>query len=131
MADEKARRRAEFQEGTWVRMGDGQDWMFPRPPAPGCDREYDDLIRCHHEAEDADDALVIELALAIRLLSRNYAPRPDEYFAIFSFGEDHAARAHARAAISELINADLEAERVNGQSESPAAFPLHASFHTL
>ncbi len=108
MIEQKVRRRRDFQHGKWVRMGDGQRWMFPRPPAPGTDREYDALIRCLLEAEDADEARRFELALGILLLSRNYDPQPGEYEAIFSFGEDRATRLAAQAAISELIYNDLE-----------------------
>jgi len=89
-------------------MGDGQSWLFPHPPAPGTDREYDGLIRCLLEAEDAAEARRIELALGILLLSRNYDPQPSEYQAIFGFGEDHATRLAAQAAISELVYNDLE-----------------------
>jgi len=85
--------------------------MFPHPPLPGTDREYDGLIRCLIEAEDSDEAQQIELALGILLLSRNYAPRPDEYEAIFSFGENKARGSAARAAISELILESLEKRR--------------------
>ncbi len=108
MVEQKVRRRRDFQHGNWVRMGDGQRWMFPHPPAPGTDSAYDALIRCLHEAEDADEALKVELAIGILLLSRNYDPKPDEYEAIFSFGDDQATRSAAQAAISELIYKDLE-----------------------
>jgi len=108
MVEQETRRRGDFQPGNWVRMGDGQQWMFPDPPAPGADHEYDALIRCLLEAEDADEARRIELALGILLLSRNYDPRPSEYEAIFSFGEDQATGSAAQAAISELIYNDLE-----------------------
>src|ERR1700678_3498358 len=101
MVEEKVRRRAGFQSGRWVRMGDRQQWMFPPPPAPGIDPEYDALTRIHQEPEDADDERRIELAMAILLLSRNYDPTPDEYVAIFSFGTDPSAKSTAQAAISE------------------------------
>ena len=113
MVEEKVRRRADFQLGKPVRMGDRQQWMFPPPPAPGIDREYDALIRVHHESEDADDERRIELAMAILLLSHNYDPTPDEYVAIFSFGPDESAQSTAHAAISEVARRDLENQRVN------------------
>jgi hypothetical protein len=131
MVEEEARRRVQFEEGMWVRMGDGQAWMFPHPPAPGVDREYDDLVRCRHESEDANEALRAELALAIKLLSRNYNPRPDEYAAIFSFGADRAARWRARAAIAELIDDNLDEARLNRQPGPPATVPFRAHFRTL
>jgi hypothetical protein len=104
MVVEKVRRRAGFQSGRWVRMGDRQQWMFPPPPAPGIDPEYDALSRIHQESEDADDERRIELAMAILLLSRNYDLMPDEYVAIFSFGTDPSAKSTAQAAISEVVH---------------------------
>jgi hypothetical protein len=106
MVVEKVRRRAGFQSGRWVRMGDRQQWMFPPPPAPGIDPEYDALSRIHQESEDADDERRIELAMAILLLSRNYDLMPDEYVAIFSFGTDPSAKSTAQAAISEVVHRD-------------------------
>ena len=106
MVEEKVRRRAGFQSGRWVRMGDRQQWMFPPPPAPGIDPEYDALSRILQESEDADDERRIELAMAILLLSRNYDPTPDEYVAIFSFGTDPSAKSTAQAAISEVVHRD-------------------------
>jgi hypothetical protein len=106
MVVEKVRRRAGFQSGRWVRMGDRQQWMFPPPPAPGIDPEYDALSRIHQESEDADDERRIELAMAILLLSRNYDLTPDEYVAIFSFGTDPSAKSTAQAAISEVVHRD-------------------------
>jgi hypothetical protein len=121
MVKEKVRRRVGFQLGRWVRMGDQQHWMFPPPPAPGIDHEYDELIRVHHESEDADDERRIELAMAILLLSRNYAPTPGEYQAIFNFGPDESARSTAQAAISEIVRHDLEYQRAN---RPPAMTPI-------
>jgi hypothetical protein len=131
MVDEKARRRAGFQEGTWVRMGDGQDWMLPPPPVPGLDPAYDGLIRCRDEAEDGDEALRIELALAITQLARNYDPSPEEYAAIFGFGADQGARSRARAAISELINDTSDQARSSLQAAPPGTTPHQAGFRTL
>ena len=131
MVEEKVRRRMGFQAGRWVRMADGQEWMFPDPPVPGIDPDYDDLIRCRLESEDADEDLRIELALAIRLLSRNYNPKPDEYAAIFSFGDDESGRSRAQAAISTLVHHDLESHRANRQPARPSTLPLHAHFRTL
>lgn len=130
MVDENVRRRAGFQAGRWVRMGDRQHWMFPPPPAPGIDGEYDALIRVHHEAEDADDERRIELAMAILLLSRNYAPTPAEYQAIFDFGADDSARSTAQAAISEIVREDLENHRFNRLPAEPQSTTpiLHTQF---
>jgi hypothetical protein len=121
MVEEKVRRRAGFQVGRQVRMGDRQHWMFPTPPAPGIDPEYDGLVRVHDESEDADDERRIELAMAILLLSRNYDPTPDEYEAIFSFGLDRSAQSTAEAAISEVVRRDLENDRGNRLAAQPRA----------
>jgi hypothetical protein len=129
MVEEKVRRRTGFQLGSPVRMGDRQHWMFPPPPAPGVDTEYDALVRVHAESEDADDERRIELAMAILLLSRNYDPTPDEYEAIFTFGIDQSAQATAEAAISEVVRADLANQRVNRLAAQPQMtsplFPTH------
>jgi hypothetical protein len=119
MVEEKVRRRTGFQVGRQVRMGDRQNWMFPPPPAPGVDPEYDALVRVHAESEDADDERRIELAMAILLLSRNYDPTPDEYEAIFTFGIDQSAQATAESAISEVVRCDLEKQRVDGLAALP------------
>jgi hypothetical protein len=114
-------------------MADRQNWMFPHPPAAGIDREFDAMMRIHHESEDRDDERRIELAMAILLLSRNYDPRPDEYEAIFSFGTDQSARSVAQAAISELIHHDLEAQRVDRLPAQPQLTPplFHTHFGTI
>ena len=127
MVEEKVRRREGFQSGRLVRMGDRQQWMFPPPPAPGIDPEYDALSRILQESEDADDERRIELAMAILLLSRNYDPTPDKYEAIFSFGLDESAQSTAHATISEVVRCDLENQRVNWQPAQRHSAPL---FHT-
>jgi len=114
-------------------MGNRQQWMFPPPPAPGLDPDYDALIRIHRESEDADDEERIELAMAILLLSRNYDPKPEEYAAIFSFGADEPARSSARAAISEVVRHDLENQRVSrlpAQPQFTTPF-FHTHFRTV
>jgi hypothetical protein len=116
MIEHKLRRHRDFQSGRWVRMGDGQTWLFPHPPSPGTDREYDALIRCLLEAEDADEARRFELALAILLLSRVYDLEPSEYQAIFNFEADQATARAARTAVSELIYDDLKKSLKLGRS---------------
>jgi hypothetical protein len=134
MVEEKVRRREGFETGRWVRMGDHQHWMFPPPPAPGNDCEYDALIQVHHEAEDADDERRIELAMAILLLSRNYAPTPREYQEIFNFGADESARATAQAAIAEVVQPVLKQPRVNRApvQQPRSSTPMgHTHFRTV
>jgi hypothetical protein len=133
MVEERVRRRAGFQLGRWVRMGDRQPWMFPPTPAPGVDRNYDALIRAHHESEDADDERRVELAMAILLLSRNYAPTPGEYQALFNFGADESARSIAQVAISEIVRHDLENHGANRlPAQTQLTTPIrHTHFRTV
>ncbi len=131
MVEQKVRRRREFQAGSWVRMGDGQRWMFPDPPSLGTDREYDALIRCLLEAEDKEEARRIELALGILLLSRNYDPQPSEYEAAFNFGAYKATRSAAQAAISELIYNDLEKRCIECVPQQSPITSIRAVFGTL
>jgi hypothetical protein len=112
MADESTLRRPIFREGIWIRMADGQAWLFPRPLAPGLDPEYDATVRGLHEAEDHDEALRFELALGILLLARNYDLSPRDYEEIFGFGTDHAASTAMHAALSEMIAESIQPERL-------------------
>jgi hypothetical protein len=107
MLEQNLRRLSGFQSGVWVVMGDGQRWMFPHPPTPGTDHEYDALLRCLLQSEDLEEAWRIELALSILLFSRNYDPQPSDYEAIFDFGADQGSLSLAQAAISTWIYADL------------------------
>ena len=75
MVEEKVRRCADFELGKWVPMGDRQHWMFPPPPAPGIDRDYDALIRVHREAEDADDCTESSLPLRFYCSRATTLPR--------------------------------------------------------
>jgi hypothetical protein len=121
MVEEKFRRRAGFQSGRCVRMGDRQQWMFPPPPAPRIDPEYDALARIHQQSEDADDERRIELAMAILLLSRNYDLTPDEYVAIFSFETNPSAKSTAQAAISEIVRRDVQKLNVHSMMSRPGS----------
>ncbi len=118
MVAEKTRRKSGFAGGVWIRMADGQEWLFSNPPAPGNDPEYDALVQGLLEAEDESEARKFELAIAIWLLSRNYQPSPREYEEIFSFASDNAARSCAQEAISTLIASNL------GRTLRPAAESL-------
>jgi hypothetical protein len=134
MVQESARRRSGFQSGTWVRMGDGQNWMFPAPPEPGIDWEYDALVQSLLEPEDEHDEARIEFALAIRLLSRNYDPEPEEFQSIFSFGADQRAKSAAQAAIAGLIWSDSNRPRSGlpaGNPQRSATVPGFRTFHSL
>jgi hypothetical protein len=121
MVAEKARRRAGFQDGVWIRMADGQEWLFKNPPVPGVDAEYDGLVQGLLEAEDQHEARKFELAIALLLLSKNYQPSPREYQDIFCFDGSDEAQSSATKAISTLIFSDLERRRRHVAGERPAA----------
>jgi hypothetical protein len=110
-------------------MADGQEWSFPRPPAAGLDLEFDATMGALREAEDHDDALRAELALAILLLSRNYELRPADYQQIFGFGAGSAALGEFRAAFSEMISESAQSRLPERPLSSPrvAAGSLRSS----
>lgn len=94
MRPEPECRRPEFTEGCKVKLGDGQEWTFPRPilrvvptrdesggfslrQAPPFGPEYQaDLERYlnHDHADDGSfyEGLEIRAGLAVKLLLRNY-----------------------------------------------------------
>jgi hypothetical protein len=119
MVDESVHRRATFREGKWLRMADGQDWSFPRPPAPGADLEFDATLRTLHEAESWDEALRAEFALAILLLSRNYDLMPREYEQIFGFGTRKADRSLFQSAFSGMISESSHREQHASLEDRP------------
>lgn len=90
MLDEKALRRPGFTEGSAVKLGDGQEWTFPKPYLSmytqigeggkleaghvftfGAD--YADRLDQYIECEDSIEKMFIQLELAGGLLLRNYA----------------------------------------------------------
>jgi hypothetical protein len=131
MVAEKVRRRSQFEGGVWIKMADGQEWLFGDPPAQGVDPDYDGLVQGLLEAEDQHEARKFELAIGMLLLSRNYQPSAREYEEIFSFSNGDAARSSAEEAISTLIGSDLDRKRryaVTQPRSTPAALrpPLPA-----
>lgn len=94
MRPETECRREEFSEGCKVRLGDGQEWTFPKPvlrllpvrkedggfglrPAPPFGPDYQkDLLKYLDAARDDDasflDFLCLRVTLAATLLARNY-----------------------------------------------------------
>jgi hypothetical protein len=106
MLNETTYRSLSFQEGTEVRLADGNVWTLPAA-APlleqdGTSNEADEslsgLLDGVLEAEDRSEQLRAELALAIHLLGRNYRIGPRQYQAILAF-----------AAGSPLLGASQEA----------------------
>jgi hypothetical protein len=97
MLDEKALRKATFQEGIMVRMADGQDWMLPKPRirlkprivdgkveiggGPSFGPDFDDHLDILFGVSDADPAerLRIKFEVAVRLLAANYDLKPDDF----------------------------------------------------
>src|SRR4051794_40414025 len=96
MTDEWCLRRPDFLPGTQVRLGGGQEWTLPDPPARpavnasgpadpwrgGCDSigtDYEATVAAILDAEDEAGRLLAELALAICLLGRNYTLTPADY----------------------------------------------------
>lgn len=127
MVDERTLRRPTFSGGVPIRFGDGQFWVVPLPVgaedvADGDGIEtlraamrlrfgpgYLELLQAIREAEDHDELLRMEMALAIRLLRSNYDLDPSLYERILGFDSDEdlarmqqamadVARAHLRAA---------------------------------
>jgi hypothetical protein len=87
--DEQALRKPGWEEGTWIRLGDGQEWCFPKPwlrcfPAKGEDgriyaaaretfgEDYEDLFDTLLEAAEPYDQVSIQIEIAGMLLARNY-----------------------------------------------------------
>jgi hypothetical protein len=131
MVAEDARRRSGFEGGAWIEMADGQKWLFPHPPAPGVDAQYDALVQGLLEAEDRNEARRFELSMAISLLSRNYEPLPGEYEEIFAFGANDVARSSAQEAISELIYANLDDDRYHAGHEPLSTAMPHLQLRDL
>lgn len=87
MLDERALRRADFVEGFPVTLADGQEWTLPpvrlrcvpddgpdgfRFVAVGLGSEYEAAFLAATRADGAAEVIRTELALARRLLLRNY-----------------------------------------------------------
>lgn len=91
--NEQELRRAEFSEGTRIRLADGQEWTFPKPwirlfPRRGQDGKfgigggltfgsaYNDLLDEYAEAEGDDEEIfariTIQFRMACLLLVQNY-----------------------------------------------------------
>jgi hypothetical protein len=89
--NEQELRRAEFSDGTRIRLGDGQEWTFPKPwlrifPRRGNDgkiglgggsgwgAEYTELLDAYSETGDEDyiERLTLQVRMACMLLCKNY-----------------------------------------------------------
>ena len=106
MVDEVTRRRVGFRRGAAIRMADGQEWTFPGlSPGEwdgGLGQDHAALVAAVFEAEDRDDRLRCELALAINLLAANYELSPAEFRAVFGFRPGGPELAAARAGFRAL-----------------------------
>ena len=96
MFNERTCRSLSFQDGTEVRLADGDFWTLPAAAAllkqgetsSSADEGLSGLLGAILEAEDRSEQLRAELALAIHLLGRNYRLGPGEYRAILGFAPD-------------------------------------------
>ncbi len=84
--------------GRWLVLYD-----FRPLPKPGVDSQYDALAMARPEAEDRDEVLRIELAIAISLLSQDYDLTPADYTRIFDFGSDRDVLIRMHSARSDSI----------------------------
>jgi hypothetical protein len=103
MIDERSRRRATFQEGTSIRMADGQNWSLPGLTSDRPDPVLERLLRAVGAPEDGPERLRDELALTILLLSRNYHLSPESYPKILGFRPADPARGELQRTIRELV----------------------------
>jgi hypothetical protein len=87
-AEEQAVRSSRFVEGHWIRLADGHAWSFPKRLSDPPDTEYDALLDSIASAEDWNEVLSGELALAIYLLARNYELSSDDYRRLLVFNAD-------------------------------------------
>lgn len=93
MVDEKERRRADWREGTEVRLGNGQGWHLRHPPyrraarpAPGGGYEFselrrprfDDLMEAMLDAEEGMVQINTALNIAVLMLEQNYDLTADD-----------------------------------------------------
>lgn len=114
MIDERARRRATFQQGTMVRLADGQLWSLPDLSGDESDPVLDALVLAVNLPEPGPEALRDELALTVALLSRNYELAPEAYPQILGFRPGDPAKAELQRAIRKVAR---------GAIDSPPARP--------
>jgi hypothetical protein len=93
MFNERTYRSLSFQDGTEVRLADGNVWTLPAAAAlleqgetlNRVDEGLSGLLGAIPEAEDRSEQLRAELALAIHLLGWNYRLGPNEYRTLLEF----------------------------------------------
>ncbi len=103
MVDEQARRRSIFNEGTRIRLADGQFWSLPGRWSDHADPEYDATFMAIFEAEDVAERLRAELALTILLLSRNYELTPEQFQELLGFPPDSPSLLEMQRAVHEMV----------------------------
>ena len=87
MLNENSCRRSSFQNGTGIRLADGNIWIIPAAntlneavgPLDMAHETLPCLVDAVWESEDRSELLRAELALMIHLLGRNYQLGPGEY----------------------------------------------------
>jgi hypothetical protein len=102
MIDERARRKATFQEGTAVRLADGQHWTLPGLSGDESDPVLEALVLAVNQPEPGPEQLRDELALTIALLSRNYQLAPELYPTILGFRAGDPARVELQETIRKV-----------------------------
>ena len=124
MLDEQALRRPNFLTGPPVRLADGQAWTFPEAPAAGASGAfgpgYGAAVAAVREAEDEVGVLQAELALAMRLLHRNYDLRPSDFFRVLSYRSGDPALAAFQRAFHALAREHVEAASTPTQARPTA-----------
>lgn len=115
--DEILLRQRAFQPGMEIRLADRQAWSFPTSEGisrllwGARDREYRDLLRVHHEAEDRAERTLAELSLAIFLISLNYQLDATQLEMLFGFPPRSPGLAEAQVAFHALAREHLDGFR--------------------
>lgn len=118
MSSSQATRRPGFTAGIGVRLSDGATWTLPVYEASGQDAEHAALIAAALEAEDEAEALRVELALLILLLSRNYDLAPDQLASLLTFPPGAPDETALQTAVHRLV---LDRASRPGAAASPAS----------
>ena len=117
MSSTQAPRRPGFAAGIDVRLSDGATWTLPVYEASRQDAEHAALFAAALEAEDQAEALRVELALLILLLSRNYDLAPDQLAALLTFPPGAPEQSALQTAVHRLV---LDHASRPGAAVSPA-----------
>ena len=114
MLTEMDRRREEFLGGIPLMLADEQYWAFPGPRETSPEGQAQDpglvaLLGVIATSESEADRRRAELALAIRLLGRNYQLTPAEYQELLGSSGSEATRKRLMASFQDLARRHGEA----------------------